>query len=103
MSDYVNPQLRDRLESLPIELKNHVLSKAKRLDSIEDLNAAIESIDAVKQQEENSMPDISAVASSMECTGLMPSAPVNDAEFASYQQLYNMEIPKKDNRPPDSD
>lgn len=40
------------------------------------------------------MPEISCSASSMECTGLMPSMPQNDDEFESYQDIYGMEIPK---------
>ena len=41
-------------------------------------------------------PDISNVASSSECTGLMPNIPQNDDEYDSYQEMYDMEIPKKD-------
>ena len=35
------------------------------------------------------------VASTTECTGLMPTPPQNDEERSSYQELHSMEIPKK--------
>ena len=35
------------------------------------------------------------VASTKECTGLMPTPPKNDGELSSYQDLHSMEIPKK--------
>lgn len=40
-------------------------------------------------------PDISATASSGECTGLIPSMPKEKDEYSSYQELYSMEIPKQ--------
>ena len=58
-------------------------------------------------------PDDSETASVTECTGLMPTPPKNAEEYAAYQDLYSMEIPKKlpgrreitqgvyDDRPPD--
>ncbi len=39
-------------------------------------------------------PDIANVASSTECTGLMFRPPENMDEYASYQDVYGMEIPK---------
>lgn len=40
-------------------------------------------------------PDISNVASATETTGLMYKPPHDDEEYASYQELSGMEIPKK--------
>lgn len=39
-------------------------------------------------------PDISDVASSNECTGMIPTPPLDPEEYESYQDLYTMEIPK---------
>ena len=41
-------------------------------------------------------PNISSTASTCECTGLMYSPPHSDEELESYQELSNMQIPKKD-------
>ncbi len=41
-------------------------------------------------------PDISSTASSHECTGLMPRPPITQAEYEAYQELYGMEIPKRE-------
>jgi hypothetical protein len=40
------------------------------------------------------LPTISNVASATECTGLMYLPPQDEEEFASYQELSSMEIPK---------
>lgn len=40
------------------------------------------------------LPHISGVASSQECTGLMPRPPKNEAEEESYRDLYSGEIPE---------
>ena len=39
-------------------------------------------------------PDLSTVASSMECTGLMQRPAQDMDEYESFQELYGMEIPK---------
>lgn len=43
----------------------------------------------------DSYPDISNVVSSCECTGMMYAPPQNESEFESYQELFNMELPKE--------
>lgn len=48
-----------------------------------------------KKSAEPRYPDISEVASSNECTGMIPTPPLDEAEYESYQQLYSMEIPQK--------
>lgn len=40
-------------------------------------------------------PDISNTVSTTECTGMMYAPPQNEAEFESYQEMFNMQIPKK--------
>lgn len=37
--------------------------------------------------------DIGSVASTSDCTGLIPSPPVNEAEAESYAELYNIPQP----------
>lgn len=44
---------------------------------------------------EPNFTDISNVASATECTGLMPTPPLTEEEYASRQELYSMEIPKE--------
>ena len=39
-------------------------------------------------------PDTSNVSSATDCTGLMPTPPLFDEEFASYQELCGMQVPK---------
>ena len=41
---YVNPNLSAKLESLPIELKNEILSRDVHLDNLNDLIAVLETI-----------------------------------------------------------
>ncbi|MCI8594787.1 MAG: hypothetical protein HFF09_05985 [Oscillospiraceae bacterium] len=41
------------------------------------------------------LPELTDTVSSMECTGLMPTLPT-DEEFAAYQELSSMAIPKLD-------
>ncbi len=41
---YVNPALREKFESLPIELKNHILERNVRLNTVNDLIAVLETI-----------------------------------------------------------
>lgn len=45
-----------------------------------------------KQFLASQFPDISDTVSSCECTGLMPSPPLNDAERAAYESLFSMEV-----------
>ena len=40
--------------------------------------------------------DTNMVASSMECTGLIPAAPANQEEIDSYAEIYGVPQPKKD-------
>lgn len=40
------------------------------------------------------LPEISATASSCECTGLMPTPPQDEAQQASYQSLSSTSLPK---------
>ncbi|MDO4564512.1 MAG: hypothetical protein Q4C04_02715 [Clostridia bacterium] len=40
--------------------------------------------------------DRPVTASGMECTGLMPTPPQDEAEYESYRNLYSMETPKED-------
>lgn len=42
------------------------------------------------------IPDISETASAGECTGLMPTPPQGEWEFANYGQLFTMEINTED-------
>lgn len=44
MSSYVSPKLREKFESLPIEVKNAILSRNVRLESIHDLIDVLEII-----------------------------------------------------------
>lgn len=39
-------------------------------------------------------PEITRVASSFDCTGLMYKPPVDMDEYEAYQELYGMEIPE---------
>lgn len=48
-----------------------------------------------KDNNYNYFPDISNTVSSTECTGMMYALPQNEAEFESYQELFDMQIPKK--------
>ena len=50
----------------------------------------------------DSYPNISSTASACECTGLMYAPPQNKDEYESYQDLFNMQIPriKKDDMGP---
>lgn len=48
-----------------------------------------------KNRNEDSLFDVDTVASSMECTGLIPTPPASDAEAESYTELYT--IPKPEN------
>ena len=41
---YVNPTLRSRIESLPIELKNEILSRNVHIETLRDLIAVLEDI-----------------------------------------------------------
>ncbi len=44
MASYVSPGLRDKFESLPIELKNCILERNVHLESIHDLIHVLEDI-----------------------------------------------------------
>jgi|GEM_PF-262282 len=54
----------------------------KRREKIEKFNYAYE------------YPDTSSVSSATDCTGLMPTPPLFDEEYASYQELCGMQVPK---------
>ena len=41
---YVNPALREKFESLPIDLKNYILERNVRLNTVQDLVAVLEKI-----------------------------------------------------------
>ena len=41
---YVNPAIRDKFESMPIDLKNAILNMDVRLESMSDLMACLERI-----------------------------------------------------------
>lgn len=41
---YVSPALKEKFESLPIELKNEILSRDVRLDDLTDLMKVLEQI-----------------------------------------------------------
>ena len=38
--------------------------------------------------------DLSSVASSMECTGLVPSAPISTSELNAYGEIYDIPLQK---------
>lgn len=40
------------------------------------------------------IPDITEVSSTNECTGLMPTPPMDEGELESYQELFSMALPK---------
>lgn len=42
------------------------------------------------------VPDVTQTASTNECTGLMPTPPQGYGEFASYGQLFSMQIDSDD-------
>lgn len=44
MMSYVNPELREQFESLPIELKNEILNRDVRLENLSDLTRVLEQI-----------------------------------------------------------
>lgn len=54
----------------------------KRRKSIEQINYAY------------GYPDVTSVSSATDCTGLMPTPPLFDEEYASYQELCGMQVPK---------
>lgn len=39
--------------------------------------------------------DLPLSASSMECTGMMPTPPKSEEEYESYRDLYPMEVPEE--------
>ena len=41
---YVHPDLKDKFESLPIDLKNYILEKNVRIDTLQDLISMLEDI-----------------------------------------------------------
>ncbi len=41
---YVSPALREKLESLPIELKDEILSRDVRIENLHDLISVLETI-----------------------------------------------------------
>ena len=47
------------------------------------------------KESKDDFPHISNVVSSTECTGLIQTPPSDEEEYASYQDLSSMEIPKK--------
>ncbi len=51
-----------------------------------------------KQSKQFCQQDYIKSGSSTDCTGLIPSAPLNDEEFNSYQEVYSFLPP-----PPDED
>lgn len=50
MSSYVSPKLRDKFESLPVELKDSILKRNVQLENIHDLIHVLEQI--VEEAEE---------------------------------------------------
>lgn len=40
--------------------------------------------------------DMTSTVSGTECTGLMPTPPQDADEYEAYQELYGMEVPKKE-------
>lgn len=44
MASYIAPEMRCKMESLPIELKNAILGKNVRIESLQDLIQCLESI-----------------------------------------------------------
>lgn len=44
MASYVAPEMRDRFESLSIDLKNEILRRNVKINSIQDLIQCLESI-----------------------------------------------------------
>lgn len=51
-----------------------------------------------KEIDYDDYPGISNTASSTECTGMMYAPPQNEEEFESYQDMFDMEIPKKEEK-----
>jgi len=49
---------------------------------------------ALKHNFAYTYPAISNTSSATDCTGLMPTPPVFDEEYASYQELCGMQLPK---------
>ena len=49
-----------------------------------------------KDKQQFSQQDYIKSGSSTDCTGLIPSAPLNDAEFDSYNEVYNFLPPPPD-------
>ncbi len=45
-------------------------------------------------RERELMPETPSTASFTECTGLMPTPPLNDAEAEAYKELYSTALPK---------
>lgn len=95
MSENENAAVSAGLETLSGELKRKIIASGMPLNNIDELNAAIESVSDKAKRAKEFMPDISVVASSMECTGLIPSQPQNVDEYSSRQELYSTEIPNK--------
>jgi hypothetical protein len=54
----------------------------------------VNNTEVFNEKDYDSYPDISNVVSSCECTGMMYSPPQNESEFESYQELFNMGLPK---------
>ena len=55
------------------------------------VNAALRVLD----WDEDSFPRISNVASSCECTGMMPRPPENEEEDEAYRSLFSNELPRE--------
>ena len=49
-----------------------------------------------KKRRQLYLPEIAVSASTGECTGLMPTPPLNDAELKAYQQIYSTALPAVD-------
>lgn len=90
MKESRNPEASGTTNRLPAD----IMEKVERMIAPSELRAALEK-HAKPTLHKEEMPDISSTASAMECTGLMYAMPKDEEEYASYQELYDMEIPQK--------
>lgn len=56
-------------------------------------NKRLENAEVTNQEIIDSFDYLGNAASTMDCTGLIPSAPVSEAEIESYEAIYNFRPP----------
>jgi len=95
LSFYIDPSLRSRFDPLPEDLKEALISRGRRLETLHDLTGALEEIASRSRERGKYLPNLSSVSSARECTGLIPAMPDELDEYENYQDLCGMEVSKE--------